>query len=443
MARRFVIVGAGMAGLVTAHALSRRGADVVVLECRDEPGGTVRTLRMHGCTVDAGPEALVATRPEALARCAELGLSDRMIHPDESTSTWLASRSGAVPLPDGLAMGIPRRLGQLVTSPVLSWPGKLRASLDLVLPAHREPALGALIERRLGREVKERLVEPIFGGIYGTDVDRLETAFVAPHLAHAKGSLIRALSKQRAAAGSPLRAPMGGMGQMVNALVSRVGSERIRLGAGATNITRSGRGWRIETAGCESLYADALVIATPSHAAASVARAIDASLADMLFALRSYSSASVVLGYDASSVRLPRVGGVFVQRNEARALLGATIVSNRWPTSTPAGTVLVRVLVGGARAPELVDSASDDAIASEAREALPELLPLPEPRWQRGVRFSRSQVSPEVGHVRKVVAARERAKALGGVSLVGAAYDGGGIAGILGRAERTAEELLA
>lgn len=432
-----------MAGLVTALALVRRGADVIVLECRNEPGGTVRTLRMHGCVVDAGPEALVATRPEALALCAELGLSDRLRRPDESTSTWLASRTGAVPLPDGLAMGVPRRVGQLVTTPILSWMGKLRASLDLVLPADREPALGALIERRFGRQVKERLVEPIFGGIYGADIDRLETAFVAPHLAHAQGSLIRALAKHRTTAGNPLRAPLGGMGEMVDALVSRVGRERIRFGVGATKITRSGCGWRVEATGCETLYVDNVVIATPSHAAASVARTIDAPLADLLAALRWCSTASVVLGYDASNVRLPRVGGVFVPRNESGAILSATIVSNRWPKSAPAGTVLVRVLVGGARAPDLVDGASDDAIAREARTALAELLQLPEPRWQRVVRFSQAKVSPEVGHVRKVADARERAKAVGGVTLVGAAYDGGGIAGILGRAERTAEELLA
>jgi oxygen-dependent protoporphyrinogen oxidase len=441
--RHFVVLGAGMAGLVAAVTLARRGADVTVLEARHEPGGTIRTLRMHGCVADAGPEALVGTHPDALAFCESLGISDRMVSPDESMGTWLARRSGPVALPEGLAMGIPRRVGQLATTPALSWTGKLRATLDLVLPPRHEPALGPLIDRRFGREVKEHLVEPLFGGIYATDVDRLETAFVAPHLAHARGSLVRALSKERGASrGSVLRAPLGGMRQLVDALVSSIGRERIRLGAGATQITRNGHRWRVEATGSQPLDADDVVIAMPSRAAASIARTMNAPLAILLATLRAHSTASVVLGYDASEVHLPRLGGVFLPRGEAGALLGATIVSNRWPHSAPAGTVLIRALVGGARAPDLVDSVSDDLIARGAHDKLAELLPLRAPRWQHVVRYPASQVSPVIGHMRMVAAARDCAKGVGGVHLVGAAYDGGGIAGILARAERSADELL-
>jgi oxygen-dependent protoporphyrinogen oxidase len=443
MKRRIVIVGAGIAGLATAFAAAQRGADVIVLEHGSAPGGTVRTLEIHGCVVDAGPEALVATRPEALAFCDSLGIADEMVAPDSHMSTWLARRSGAWPLPDGLAMGIPRRLGQLVTTRLLSWPGKLRASLDLVLPSRDDPALGALIDRRLGREVKERLIEPIFGGIYGSDVDNLETAFVAPHLAHAQGSLIRAIAKQRIVNGSPLRAPLSGMGRVVDALVGRIGHDRIRLASGATRFRRTDRGWRVDAAGLDGIEADRVVIAAPPHAATAIARSFDAPLSDLLARLRSHSTASVVLGFDARDVCLPAVGGVLVPRDDAGGLLGATIVSNRWPASAPEGTVIIRAIVGGARAPELVDGATDDTIACEALYALTELLPLPPPRWQQVVRFSHAQVAPEVGHMRRVAHVRERAASLGGLSFVGSAYDGGGIAGILARAERTADELLA
>lgn len=386
--RRFVVLGAGVAGLVTAATLARRGADVTVLEPREEAGGTIRTLHAHGCLVDAGPEALVGTRPEALALCASLGLSN-----------------------------------------------------DLV--AREEASLGSLIDRRFGREVKDRLVEPIFGGIYASDVDGLETAFVAPHLARARGSLFRALSGRDGASREvPLRAPRRGMKQMVDALVSSVGRERIRLGAGAARVVRNRHKWRVEATGSEPIDADDVVLAMPSSAATSIARTMNGPLAVVLGELRAHSTASVVLGYDAAAASLPRMGGVFVPRSEGGALLGATIVSNRWPNSAPPGTVLVRALVGGARAPHLVDSASDDEIAWAARDALSRLLQLPEPTWQHVVRFSRSQVWPALGHTRMVETARACAKAMGGVHLVGAAYDGGGIAGLLARAERSADAML-
>ncbi len=100
------------------------------------------------------------------------------------------------PMPEGLAMGMPRSLSQMAGTALLSPWGKLRAGLDLLLPAHRSDAVsvGELVGRRLGREVKDRLVEPIVGGIYGGDVDELDAQVVMPSLAKVRGSLIRAMA---------------------------------------------------------------------------------------------------------------------------------------------------------------------------------------------------------------------------------------------------------
>src|SRR5262249_49882995 len=157
---------------------------------------------------------------------------------------------------------------------------------------------------------------------------------------------------------NPLRAPLGGMGRLVEALVSRVGPDRIRLGAGTRRGGRTGRGGRGETTGGEPIEADRRVNATPPHAAPAGGGTRAAALADDLAALRSHSTASVVLGFDARDVRIPAVSGVFVPRAEAGGLLGATIVSNRWPASAPEGTVVVRAIIGGARAPDLVDGST-------------------------------------------------------------------------------------
>src|SRR6476469_2636743 len=44
-AKKVLILGAGMAGLVAAYELTRLGHDVTVLEARTRPGGRVHTLR--------------------------------------------------------------------------------------------------------------------------------------------------------------------------------------------------------------------------------------------------------------------------------------------------------------------------------------------------------------------------------------------------------------
>lgn len=44
-AKKVLVLGAGMAGLVAAYELSKLGHDVSVLEARTRPGGRVHTLR--------------------------------------------------------------------------------------------------------------------------------------------------------------------------------------------------------------------------------------------------------------------------------------------------------------------------------------------------------------------------------------------------------------
>lgn len=52
---RVVIIGAGVAGLVSAFALAARGLDVTVLECQSAPGGKMRQIAIGGAPVDSGP----------------------------------------------------------------------------------------------------------------------------------------------------------------------------------------------------------------------------------------------------------------------------------------------------------------------------------------------------------------------------------------------------
>ena len=97
----------------------------------------------------------------------------------------------------------PHRILPILTTPVLSWRGKLRVLMDLVIPRRdedSEESLASFVSRRLGREALERLVQPLVGGIYTGDPNDLSLKATLPQylaMEREHGSLIRAAWRQR------------------------------------------------------------------------------------------------------------------------------------------------------------------------------------------------------------------------------------------------------
>ena len=98
---------------------------------------------------------------------------------------------------------IPTRLGPMAKSSLVSLPGKMRMALDFVLPPRRDDgdeSLADFISRRLGREVYERLVEPLMSGIYAGDGEQLSLGATFPQLRKLElehGGLIKGLLAAR------------------------------------------------------------------------------------------------------------------------------------------------------------------------------------------------------------------------------------------------------
>ena len=183
-----VVVGGGVSGLAAAHRLARSGHRVTVLEAASRPGGKLAVEKVAGVAADVGAEAVLARRPEALALIDELGLGDRVTHPG-TVASQLYSRGRLRDFPEGHVMGVPADLGALARSGVLSPAGVLRAARDLVWPATPVGAdvpVATYIGIRMGREVVDRLVEPLLGGVYAGRADQLSLDATLPQLADRK-----------------------------------------------------------------------------------------------------------------------------------------------------------------------------------------------------------------------------------------------------------------
>lgn len=458
------VVGGGIAGLAAAHELAgREGVTTTVLEASPRLGGKVLTEPFAGTTLDCGPDAFLARRPEAVALCAELGIADRL-EPPATGAAFLWARGRLRPIPTGTLLGLPTDVVAVARSGVLSPAGVARLALAPVLARRRTPLgaaqdqpIGQVVRRGLGHEVHERLVDPLVGGINAGDTDELSIDAVAPQLAAAarrSGDLMAGARQVLAAAPAPGPdgpAPVfyglpGGMAGLVDALAIRLGAAgtQVRTGCPVDALERTGRGWRIATRG-GAVDADAIVLATPAHVAAPLLAPVDPEAAGVLEAVAHASVALVAFAWPEVAIRRPLVGsGFLVPRTEGLLMTACSWSSSKWHHVEAPGMALLRVSAG--RAGDVrADVMDDDELVGRLRVELATVMgTLGEPAEVRVTRWPDAFPQYAPGHLGRIAAVeRSLADCAPGLALAGAALRGVGLPACIGSGRAAARAVVA
>ena len=356
------------------------------------------------------------------------------------------------PVPDGFALLAPTKPKVLLRTSLLSEGGARRAlaeaGVEKISPVRGDEAVGAFVRRRYGDELLERIVEPIVGAIHLADVDRLSLQATFPRFAALEaehGSVTAGFSAATARGGGPAAVTLaGGLGGLVEALVNRLPPGALRTNAPVDSIRRTESGFALALAGGEAHAADAVLLAVPPVAAASLVGEIDPLLAAALGGIRSASAVTVHVAWSAEVISsLPRSLGFFVPRTAGLELVAATIVSVKFPERVPAGLVLVRAFLGGAVRRELEDEADASLIEIAARELAAILGISAEPLWARLVRHRDALPQPAVGHLALVERLRAGIAATPGLELAGGPVGAYGLPDTISAAEAAAERLIA
>jgi protoporphyrinogen/coproporphyrinogen III oxidase len=451
------VVGGGITGLAAAHALTRSGGsplEVVVLEGSPEIGGKLRVVEVAGLPLDAGAEALLARRPEAVSLAREVGLGPDVVQP-ATTQARVWSRGRLHPLPAGQVMGVPADLRALASTRLLRAPELARIPLDTWLPRTRigaDVSVGSYVGRRLGRAVVDRLVEPLLGGVYAGSADRLSFAATVPGLfaaALAERSLLVAAQHARAlgpGAGGPVFAGIrGGVGRLP-AAVAAASAATVRTSATVRRLERTATGWRLvlgSAAAPETLDVDAVVLAVPAQPAARLLATVAPGPAAELGHIDYASVALVTYVLPAAAVpRLPPGSGLLVPPVERRVVKAVTFSSAKWDwVGAGRDVVVVRASVG--RHGEERDLQRDDAdLAQVVLGELAELAGVTgSPLDARVSRWGGSLPQYAVGHLARVVRVRAALAATPTLALAGAAYDGIGIPACIASAREAAAQV--
>ncbi|MFE9171231.1 protoporphyrinogen oxidase [Streptomyces kebangsaanensis] len=435
-----VVIGAGIAGLAAAHRLLRRGARVTVLEAADRVGGKLRPGEIAGVRVDLGAESMLARRPEAVTLARETGLAD-LLQPPATATASIWTRGALRPMPKGHVMGVPGTASALAG--VLSEEGLARIGRDAELPrteVGEDVAVGEYVAARLGREVVDRLVEPLLGGVYAGDAYRISMRSAVPQLfraARTHESLLEGVREiQAGAAAAQQTGPVfmgieGGVGRLPLAVAESVRARggEILTGTRVTELRRQDHtSWRV-VAGDRVLHADAVIVAVPAPVAADLLRAESPGAAAELRAVEYASMALITLAYRRADAALPQGSGFLVPPVDGRTIKASTFASQKWGwiAEEDPDVVVVRTSVGRYGETEILGR-EDSELVEVSRRDLREATGLDAaPLQTRVTRWTDGLPQYPVGHHARVARVHEHVGKLPGLAVCGAVYDGVGI----------------
>ncbi|HVE64027.1 MAG TPA: protoporphyrinogen oxidase [Mycobacteriales bacterium] len=454
MGRRVVaVIGGGISGLACAHALHRTAdpaIEVIVLEGSARVGGILHTSSIGGLQVDAGADAFLARVPEGERLAREVGLGELLVSPSTGQAyVWIGDRLR--PIPEGTLLGVPGSWRSLASSRVLSPAGLLRAAADLVLPASApvgDISVGELVRRRLGRQVVDRLVDPLLGGVYAGRADELSLESTVPQLAaaaHGQRSVMRVVRSRTAAAPvdtSPVFSSLdGGLGQLPQAIARSLG-DAVRLSSRAALVERVGNAWRITLVGGRALVVDAVVAATPAPVASSLLRFAAPEVSTELAGVRTASVVVVTMALPRGALAgAPGGSGFLVPATEGRLMKACTFSSAKWAHLDRGDVTIVRCSVG--RAGEPAPDDDDEIVARLLTELALAVGLTARPLEVRVSRWADALPQYAVGHRERIARVDAALAALPGLALAGSAYDGVGVPACIRSGEKAAATVLA
>ncbi|HEY6416124.1 MAG TPA: protoporphyrinogen oxidase, partial [Acidimicrobiales bacterium] len=362
-------------------------------------------------------------------------------------------------LPSEQLLGVPTDLDAVAASGIMSAAGVERARADLTAsddaPSGDE-AIGALVRRRLGDEVLDRLVAPLLGGIWAGDCDLLSLRVAAANLAAARdrdASLIRGAAalraeavEQGAADGPVFLAPRGGMARLVDALAERLG-ERLCCGTPVRGLEPEGAGWRLATGDAgdpgagrrPSVVADRVVLTTPAYVSARLLASLAPQAAAFLSGIDYASVVLTVLVVPREAIDHPLDGsGFLVPQSSGRLLTACSWMTSKWAhLGVDPSTVILRASAGRAGDDRALGATDDELVAALADDLRDTMGLHGPPAAVRVSRWERSFPQPRPGHLDAVASAQrmltERAP---GIAMAGAWELGVGIPACIRAADR-------
>lgn len=446
------VIGGGISGLSAAWYLKQKGQPCTLFEPHQHLGGVIQTSTWEGCVLEAGPDSFLAVKPEAAQLAREVGMESELISSnDDRRVTYIWKGGRMIPLPDGMMMMVPTKIGPVIRTPLLSWSTKIRMGFEYFHRAPKYPherSVSEFIEEHYGSETVDYLAEPLLSGVYGGDPRALSVNAVLARFVDMEtkyGSLTRgALEARKKSTGEAalFRTFRRGLGSLVDAVVEKLGDSMQVVRASVEAFERNGDAWRLK-AGGEWFDAPKVILAAPAYAASELLRPLDEELGRLLSNIDYSSSMTIALVYKPGTATVNPSGfGFLVPKKERHTLMAGTWVQNKFPHRAPEGYSILRCFVGGSIAKEIFHE-DDSSILRAVKRDVRALLGIDaEPAYQNVKRWRRSMAQYTLGHAARVSEIERRVSLLPNLAIAGNAYSGIGIPDCIRTGKVAAEQSL-
>ena len=343
-----VVLGAGITGLSTAHYLSLKNEDFLVLEKNNRVGGNISSEIKEDFIVENGPNTVLLNNDSIIQLIKAYDLWENVSVPKES-----AESNRYVLLNDKLHL-LPRNPLEFFKSPLLSLKEKLRLFKEPFIQKHKKnTSVADFVKTRFGEGVLNQFVEPFVTGIYSGNTHNMSAKHTLKLLWEAEqeyGSVIKGMAKKKKKSKAKMFNFPNGLSQLTNAIAKQLNAH-IHLDCQIKKIEKNDNGYIIETAN-DTISCQNIISTLPAYALAHYVN--DEMLKNCLEDVEYVPVDVFHFGFNKSDINNQSQGfGVLSKASDKKHFLGILFNSRIFSHVSPQEKELFTVIVGGSRQKEL------------------------------------------------------------------------------------------
>lgn len=403
------IIGAGISGLTCGYHLKRAGLKIAIIEAGNV-GGAMQSLQHGPYLLEAGPNSLRGSSPELMQLIKELGIEEHLVESSPLAKKRYLYR-------DGRLIATPSSPIDAITTPLIPFSQKLKVLGEPFVAPTSAPdeSIRDFVTRRISSWFADNLIDPVITGIYAGDITRLSVRSSFPkmwELEQQHGSLIKGTIRGKRASAKAAHTEVSkkrngifsfreGLHTLINALRASLEGAIVE-GYPVTAVEHAEHSYHLVGPNIE---ARRVVIANAAYKAADLIDPLDPGLAAQLNSIEHPHVSVVSLAFKRETVSHPLDGfGFLVPSNQNRDILGCIFSTSIWEDRAPKDEVLLTIMVGGSRRPEMHDWTDEQIIAAAEREVRETLGITGDAVFQHVTRWQKAIPQYHMGHYKIIEA---------------------------------------